>query len=67
MSDPDLKTTPDAPLDAFILWYEDPDQPQEMFSGHGAVDVAYRRYQQQRGSWSCHLFRCVLSSVRAGK
>jgi hypothetical protein len=55
------------PREALILWYEDPDQPQEMFSGNGAVDAAYRRFQQQRDSWSCHLFQCVLSSSRSGQ
>ena len=66
MADQNQTTAPrDRPRDAYILWYEDPDQPQEMFTGHGAVDAAYRRYQQQRGSWSCHLFQCVLSSVSA--
>lgn len=40
----------------FILFFEDRDRLPEVFSGEGAERGAYKRWDQAKTSWACHLF-----------
>lgn len=45
--------------DVWLIFFEDADQPPEIFSGEGAKEAARRRFADVRQAWSCHLFRRV--------
>lgn len=44
------------PPGTWLLYFEDPDHGHEVYTGDGADDAAFRRYQAARMQWSCHLF-----------
>lgn len=41
----------------WILKYDDPDRPDEVFVGEGAFQSAQKRYTEVKGSWTVTLFR----------
>lgn len=49
---------------AMLIWYDDASVPPEMFSGHGAEDAAYSRYEQISTSWNAHLFVRINANSR---
>jgi len=51
--------------DAWIIWFEDPSVPLEMFSGEGAEDAAHRTFRDRLVNWNCHLFRTIELSGHA--
>ncbi len=53
------------PDDAWIIVYEDPEMPDEKFSGFGATEAAGKRFDAIRVSWNCHLFRRVVDASGA--
>lgn len=42
--------------ETYLIFFEDPDKPAEIFSGAGAEFAARWRYAQALGNWTCHLF-----------
>lgn len=44
---------------AWVVIYDDPDMPDEIFMGAGAEVAARRRFNEQRGAWSLSLFQEV--------
>jgi hypothetical protein len=59
---PELRADIDAALvqrpepEAYIIWFADVDRPAEHFSGYGATEAAYKRFEQVSVSWTCRLF-----------
>lgn len=53
-------TTPsDKSEAAWLLYFDDPDKPVEIFMGAGAPESAAARYKQASINWNCHLFEKV--------
>jgi len=48
--------------EAWIIVFEDADQPNETFIGHGATEAAHSRYAVALLNWNCHLFRRVANN-----
>jgi hypothetical protein len=52
--------------EAFIIKYEDADEPDEVFYGHGARGAAFKRYAQRSTAWSAHLFQRIDCNTSRG-
>lgn len=48
--------------EAWIIVYDDSDEENEHFVGHGATEAALKRFEGRKVAWNCHLFRCVASA-----
>ena len=55
----------ETPAETYILWYEDAEVEQVMFSGHGAEEAAQKTYEQALLNWSCHLFVSPIPDLTA--
>lgn len=52
---------------AWIIWFEDAERSPEIFSGYGARDAAFRRFEALNQNWNCHLFQKVLPAPATPK
>jgi hypothetical protein len=62
-----LVRTDAPPPSAWLIFYEDHVVTPEVFVGEGAKEAAYKRFNQARDHWSCHLFARVADSTASTK